>query len=79
MAPQSTRAFEQERTLVMPPSRWSNLLLALVTATSFVLTGLYVTRWGTVATMIGAVGVLVFVFGVGELIDRRRRRRDSLI
>jgi hypothetical protein len=48
-----------------------------VTGVSFVLTGLFVTHWGTLATVFGALGVSVVVFGLSELSNRRRQRRSA--
>jgi hypothetical protein len=61
----------------MNPVRRGNLSVAIVTAVTFVLTGLFVTHWGAVATVVGAVCLLVFVFGVSELVTRRRQRASS--
>ena len=57
----------------MNPVRRGNISIAIVTAVSFLLTGLYVTHWGTVSTVVGTLCLLVFVFIIAELITRRRQ------
>lgn len=53
--------------------RRGNASVAVVTAVSFLVTGLFVTHWGAIATVVGAVCLLVFVFVVAELVTRRRQ------
>lgn len=57
--------------------RRGNLSVAIVTAVAFVFTGLFVTHWGVVATVVGAFCLLVVVFGVAELLTHRRQRDSS--
>lgn len=55
----------------MAALRRGNLTVAIVTAIAFLATGLYVTHWGTVPTVVGALCLLVVVFGVAEFLSRR--------